>query len=268
MQRCLLEPTRVKVTRFTEDELRAQEEAYLASLPQPKPIPDPQPEPDKAKPKLVKLFNKRGRGIWEKWTRLLDMITKGRLEVLRMFWEREGEAPGVNATVPECTGGKRASLLQVAARSGQEEVTQWMLEEQRADPTIAVGEEAARRTAYELASTKGVRDVFRRCATVHEEWWDWFGAGRVPSALSKEMEEQRDEKRKIRRKGLKEKIRERKRAVGDTVDATPEPVVPTASGCTAETVFTRLGSLPRSSGFHTLRKVFDSRLLSWIGFCG
>ena len=97
-----------------------------------------------------------------------------------------------------------------------------MLEEQRADPTIAVGEEAARRTAYELASTKGVRDLFRRCATVHEEWWVWFGAGRVPSALSKEVE--RDEKRKIRRKGLKEKIRERKRAVGDTVDATPEPV--------------------------------------------
>ena len=59
----MLEPTHVKVTRFTEDELRAQEEAYLASLPQPKPIPDPQPEPDKAKPKLVKLFNKRGRGV-------------------------------------------------------------------------------------------------------------------------------------------------------------------------------------------------------------
>jgi hypothetical protein len=47
----------------------------------------------------------------------------------------------------------------------------------------------------------------------------------VPSALSKEMEEERDEKQKIRRKGLKEKIRERERAVGDAVDATPEPVV-------------------------------------------
>lgn len=221
MQRCLLELTRVKVTRFTEDELRAQDEAYLASLPQPKPIPAPQPEPEKAKPKLVK-FTKEEEAFREKWTRLLDMISKGRLEVLRAFWEREGEAlGGVNAMIPEWTGDKRTSLLQVAAQSGHEDVTQWMLEELRADPTIAVGGEGARRTAYELANTKGVRDVFRRCAGAHEDWWDWFGAGRVPSVLSKEMEDERDEKRKARRKGLKEKIRERERAV----DLTPEPPV-------------------------------------------
>ena len=67
--------------------------------------------------------------------------------------------------------------------------------------------------------------MFRRCAAAHEERWDWFGAERVLSALSKDMEEERDEKRKIRRKGLKEKIRERERAVGDAVDATPELVV-------------------------------------------
>ena len=54
------------------------------------------------------------------------------MEALRTFLEREGETlGGVNATV----------------------------EELRADPTIAVGGDGARRTTYELASTKGVRDV-------------------------------------------------------------------------------------------------------------
>jgi hypothetical protein len=55
----LLELTRVKVTHFTEDELRARDEAYLASLPQPEPIPAPQPEPENPKPKLVKLKRRK-----------------------------------------------------------------------------------------------------------------------------------------------------------------------------------------------------------------
>ena len=223
MQRCLLELTRVKVTHYTEAELRAQDEAYLASLPRPKLPPAPKAEPEKAKPKPQKL-TKEEEVFREKWTRLLDMVAKGRLEVLRTFWEREGEAlGGVNAAIPEWTGDRRASLLQVAAQSGHEDVAQWMLEELRANPTISVGAEGARRTAYELASTKGVRDVFRRCAGAHEEWWDWFGAGRVPSVLSREMEDERDEKRKTRRKGLKDKIRERERAEPPAPVPVPEP---------------------------------------------
>ena len=224
MQRCLLELIRVKVTHFTEAELRAQDEAYLASLPRPKPPPaPPKPEPEKAKPKVPKL-TKEEEAFREKWSRLLDMVAKGRLEVLRTFWEREGESlGGVNATIPEWTGDRRASLLQVAAQSGHEGVTQWMLEELRADPTMQTRGEGARRTAYELAGTKDVRDVFRRCAGAHGDWWDWFGAGRVPSALNREMEDERDEKRKARRKGLKDKIRERERAVVVVEELPPAP---------------------------------------------
>ena len=54
-----------------------------------------------------------------------------------------------------------------------------------------------------------MRDVFRRSAGAHPEWWDWLGAGHVPSVLSQEMEEGREEKKKVRRKGLKDKIKER-----------------------------------------------------------
>jgi hypothetical protein len=137
----------------------------------------------------------------------------------------------------------------VASQAGQEEVTRWLLEEARADPTVAVplgganarqedgdgydsdASEApsalpagARRTAYDLARTRGVRNVFRRCAADHPDWYDWFGAARVPSALSKEMEEGREEKKKVRRKGLKDKVREREAKEREKEKDKPSPL--------------------------------------------
>lgn len=186
------------------------------------------------KPKQPKI-SKEDEILREKWARLLEMVNKGRLEPLKTFWEREETTIGsVDAPIPEWTGDRRGTLLQVAAQSGHEEVTRWLLEDVHADPTIIVPVGGAstrqededghqsdasdapsalpagiRRTAYDLARTRGVRNIFRRCAADHPEWWDWFGAARVPSALSKEMEEGREEKKKVRRKGLKDKVRER-----------------------------------------------------------
>ena len=157
------------------------------------------------------------------------MVSKGRLEPLKGFWEREREdIGGVDAPIPEWTGDRRASLLQVAAQAGHEVVVQWLLFDLRADPTTPVslgwtkegGIESdasdveappagSRRTAYDLARSRAVRDVFRRCAADHPDWWDWFGVAHIPSALSKEKEEERDDKKKQRKKGLREKMRER-----------------------------------------------------------
>ncbi|KAJ7576852.1 hypothetical protein C8J56DRAFT_1171158 [Mycena floridula] len=222
--RCLLELTRVKQSHLTEDALRAQDEAYLASLPKPKAIPTVvAPEPEK--PKAPKL-SKEEEALREKWARLLDMIMKGRLEPLKSFWEREGtNIGGIDVSIPVWAGEKHTNLLQVAVHTGQEAVTKWLLEEAHADPTIEVvfprvGEEeednegtgfskTTRRTAYDLARVREVRDVFRRCAADHPDWWDWFGAGHVPSGLTQEQEEERDEKKKIRRKGLKDRVKER-----------------------------------------------------------
>ncbi|KAG0709205.1 hypothetical protein DFH29DRAFT_793874 [Suillus ampliporus] len=230
--RCLLELTQVKTSHLTEETLRAQDEAFLASLPKPKAIPSATlaPAPEKAKPQRL---TKEEEAYREKWSRLLDMITKGRSEPLKSFWEREGASlGGIDALIPEWTGDRRTSLLQVAAQSGQEDVTHWLLYELHADPTITVQSSGARqddevanesdasnasppqgagsrRTAYDLARTRAVRDVFRQCAGDHPDWWDWFGAARVPSTFNKEKEEARDEKKKQRRKGLKEKMRER-----------------------------------------------------------
>nr|GAT42923.1 predicted protein [Mycena chlorophos] len=243
--RCLMELTRVKTSHFTEEALRAQDEAYLASLPKPKPAPVFVAPTLPAKPKPVKL-SKEEEILRDKWSRLLEMVGKGRLEPLKTFWEREGEGlGGVDAPIPVWTGEKRATLLQVAARSGHDDVTEWLLETLHADPTIDVplgrmedadSDDSAsdapklpkggRRTAYDITRSRAVRDVFRRCAGVHPEWWDWFGAARVPSALSKEMEDERDDKKKTRRKGLKDKVKEREAKTKPAPEAEPElPIV-------------------------------------------
>jgi len=180
------------------------------------------------------------------------MVNKGRLEPLKIFWEREGSMlGGIDVMVPEWTGERPGTLLQLASRTGHEDVTRWLLEDVHADPTIdvpskGVGEgneeedghisdasdtppvrmAGSRRTAYDLARTKGVRNVFRRCAAAHPEWWDWLGAARVPSVLSKEMEEDRDEKKKARRKVLKDKLKEREAREKERVkERSPSPVV-------------------------------------------
>ncbi|KAJ7746875.1 hypothetical protein DFH07DRAFT_831634 [Mycena maculata] len=246
LSRCLLELTRAKVSHLTEDALRAQDEAFIASLPKPKSIPVAVlPAPEKSKP--VKL-SKEEEILREKWSRLLEMVGKGRLDPLKSFWEREGaNLGGVDTPIPEWTGEKRATLLQVAAHSGHEDVTNWFLETLHADPTVDVpltkaGEleendsgdtsdspkppKGSRRTAYDVAKNRAVRDVFRRCAGAHPDWWDWFGAARVPSVLSKEMEEEREEKKKVRRKGLKDRVKEREGKAKPAPEPEPAPVVP------------------------------------------
>ncbi|KAI0334515.1 hypothetical protein GY45DRAFT_1343264 [Cubamyces sp. BRFM 1775] len=261
LSRCLQELTRVKVSHLTEEALRAQDEALLASLPKPKPQPtaiqpEPQPKP-KEKPSQPQLSREEEQ-LRDKWSRLIDMIKRGRLDTLKSFWEREGAAlGGVNAPVPEWTEERGGTLLQVATHAGQEDIIRWLLEDLRADPTIDVpaprtgvpadaedsGQESdadaarlprskgGRRTAYDLARTKEVRNIFRRCAAAHPDWWDWLGTehgARVPSALSAEMEEGREEKKKARRKGLKDKVREREareREKEREASTTPPPVV-------------------------------------------
>jgi hypothetical protein len=227
LERCLLELTRVKTSHLTEEALREQDEAYLASLPKPKPKPQVHvPTPVVTKEKEPKL-SKEEELVRDKWTRLLDMVIHGRLDVLKDFWEREGNGlGGIDARIPSWTGAKVATILQYATQAGQEEITDWLLNMQRADPTILVPSEAAvteqdpldgnpettggpYHTAYDLAMSRAVRDVFRRSAGAHPEWWNWLGAGRIPSILSQEMEEEREEKKKVRRKGLKDKIKER-----------------------------------------------------------
>jgi len=232
--RCLIELTRPKVSHFTEEELHIQDETYLASLPKPRPVPSvTQREPEKEKQPKQPTLSKEEEVRREKWSRLLDMVTKGRLDALKSFLTRESAVlGGVNTSVPDWTGSRHTTILQIAVAHGHEEIVQWLLEEARADPTIPLPTQrttdgdgnpdvmtpivdlvgvsrGSLRTAYDLAKTKAIRDVFRRAAAAHPDLWDWFGAGHVPSALSQVMEDEQEEKKKVRRKGLKDRIKER-----------------------------------------------------------
>jgi len=178
------------------------------------------------------------------------MVSKGRLEPLKAFWDREAPHIGsIDIQIPEWTGERKATLLQVATQAGHEDMIRWLLEEAHADPTILVpqiGEleeedgghksvasdgpiplpKGYRRTAYDLARTRGVRDVFRRCAAAYPDWWDWLGTGHVPSELSKQMEDDREEKRKVRRKGLKDRVKERETKEREKEKERPPPALP------------------------------------------
>ncbi|KAL1747893.1 hypothetical protein HDZ31DRAFT_30881 [Schizophyllum fasciatum] len=226
LARCLQELVRAKVSHFTEEELQAQD---AAARPKPRPAPaaPSAPAPAAEKPRAPKLTPEE-QALRDKWARLLDMVARGRLEPLQAFWAREGGALGgpdarIPAWAPEARGAR--TLLQLAAREGQADVARWLLADAGADPTVPADEG---RAAYDLARAKEVRDVFRRAAGAAPERWDWFGAGHVPSALMQDAEEAREEKRRTRRKGLKEKVKEReareKERQGETAEVQPQPV--------------------------------------------
>lgn len=300
LMRCLQELTRVKITHFTEDELRAADDAFIAFLqskrkPQPvKPTIQPQSADSEKKRKEVEKLPPEEVALRERWTKLLEMVRKGRLESLQTQWTAllafakaidgsvaplplgplptssdptsdtssasQSLPPLVDTRIPswvreEDGVGPGGTLLHAATAAGQETVVQWLLIEQRADPTILLplstspsintqkvaiatptvsddeDESALRRSitggrkAYDLASSRSMRNVFRRAAYEHPDWWDWLGGGgdgddgddrgggaHVPSALSPEMEEAEQRKKSARRKGLKERMKEREEA--------------------------------------------------------
>ncbi|TFY79068.1 hypothetical protein EWM64_g4947 [Hericium alpestre] len=241
--RCLTELTKVKVSHLTEEALRAQDEAYLASLPKPKPKIQPAPTPQQPEKQPEPQLSKEEEILRDKWARLLDMVHRGRLDALKTLWEREhANLGGIDTTIPDWAGERYRTLLQLASHLNQEEVVNWLLEDAHADPTVPVPSTApidkapdedeytsdaalahlgSHRTAYDLAHSRAVRDVFRRAAGAHPDWWDWLGAGHVPSILSKEMEEGREERKKTRWKGLKDKVREREAREKERIKESP-----------------------------------------------
>ncbi|GAB2232208.1 hypothetical protein Droror1_Dr00011235 [Drosera rotundifolia] len=105
---------------------------------------------------------------------------------------------------------KSTPLHEAAKSGGVEQVLQLL--EQGLDPTV---KDARGKTPYMLATDKEVRNTFRRFMALNMEQWDW-AAAKVPSALTKEMEEsqaakqaEKDAKRKAKAKELK-KLRKAK----------------------------------------------------------
>ncbi|MFS7932643.1 putative transcription factor C2H2 family [Helianthus anomalus] len=104
--------------------------------------------------------------------------------------------------------------LHEAAKGGNVEKVLELLE-QGSDPCIV---DERGKTPYMLATEKEIRNTFRRFMALNLDKWDWHAA-KVPSPLTKEMEEsqnakqaEKDAKRKARAKELKKarKAREKK----------------------------------------------------------
>ncbi|EIW66569.1 hypothetical protein M231_02246 [Tremella mesenterica] len=192
--RCWHELIRVRISHLTEEALRQQDEEYITSLQprkptiKPSPLPSPITQPVQKKDPEEIAREDRHR-------RLEEMIIKGRLESLRPFWEKY-------------KSGFSSDVLSIASQAGQEEIVKFLLEE-KVDPTLPLDDGARR--SYDVASTKGVRNVFRRMAYDHPDWWDWKAA-HVPSGLSEEQEVAQEQKKMERKRGLREKMKEREKS--------------------------------------------------------
>lgn len=101
-------------------------------------------------------------------------------DFLSMSTERESEIIGVTTPLHE------------AAHSGNAHKVLELLE-QGLDPCI---KDERGRTPYMLATEKEVRNNFRRFMASNLDRWDWLAA-KVPSALTKEMEESQAAKQVI-----------------------------------------------------------------------
>jgi hypothetical protein len=198
--------------------------------PKPKPVPKISEKEKEVKPEIPKL-SKEEVVERDKWERVVDMVKKGRLEAFKGFLERQraansgeqAEASGkwigrLPAWMEEAKSSP--TLLHVAASNDQPDITRYLLLDLHVNPTLSAfiddSDEGAEnksslppRTAYECASSRNVRNVFRRAYADQPTLWDWEKDARVPSALTEEQETSQNAKKTERKNKLKDKLKER-----------------------------------------------------------
>ncbi|GAA5831544.1 hypothetical protein JCM3766R1_001799 [Sporobolomyces carnicolor] len=246
------ELTKVKTSHLTASALAELDASYLSSIaPPPSSTQTAQQSQAALKPKpVVKKLTKLEELERDRWSRLVEMVSKGKVEAVENFLDKYGpelesgtEQERVGrpwGTLPEWTDeykGGRFTLLHVASAADQKDMVRWLLEIKRADPTLQPSastadveraddedeaapnsrpELGAVRTPYELARSKGTRNEFRFMTMQHPDWWDWTGTGvggaRVPSGLDEAKEREKEAKEEAKREKLREKQREREAA--------------------------------------------------------
>ncbi|KPV74045.1 uncharacterized protein RHOBADRAFT_49987 [Rhodotorula graminis WP1] len=251
LMRSFLELTRVKTSHLSASALAALDASYLSSI-APKPAPAPpapassstKKEPAKpAEPQLTKAEELER----DRWTRLVDMVRKGRVDALRAFLDKYGpelesghedgpaaaadsSSPSASPTAraapaPGTTRGKLPSwwdarerertptLLHCAASADQAHVVRFLLESPSSpspDPTYL---SPLGRTPYELCGSRATRNQFRFVAFSDPARCDWVGAARVPSGLDERVELEKERREEERRAKARERdeVRERER---------------------------------------------------------
>ena len=221
--RCFHELTRLKLSHFTAEDLTQLDEAYRAALQPRKPIGQI-PKPDLPKAPEIPKLSKEEMLDRDRWERVVDMAKKGKVEPLKAFLEKqrteiaEADPKAWIGRLPDWMEDSRTSptLLHVAASNDRPEFVRWLLIDMQVDPTMAAFSKPDNeyfglpvRTAYECASSRGVRNVFRRAFADYPDTWNWLNDAHVPSQLTEEMEATQSAKKNERNSKLKEKLRER-----------------------------------------------------------
>jgi hypothetical protein len=171
-------------------------------------------------PELPKLSAEKEL-LRDRWSRIVDMVRKGRLEALSTFVSKhsQNDQPDWCGRLPLFLDSsmlrQNSTLLHLASSSDQPDIVKWLLYDRRVDPTD-MGSQlmdgiVPNKTAYEVAASRATRNVFRRCMADHPDWCNWIGAARVPSALSEEQEQEQKSKGAKKRNMLKSKMREREK---------------------------------------------------------
>lgn len=242
LMRSFLELTRVKTSHLSASALAALDASYLSSI-APKPAPPlAAPASSSTKKELAKpaepQLGKAEELERDRWTRLVDMVRKGRVDALRAFLDKygpeletgheDGSAPAGSSSTAAArsTRGELPSwwdarerertptLLHCAASADQPLVVRFLLDSPSSpspDPTYL---SPLGRTPYELCGSRATRNQFRFVAFSDPARCDWAGAARVPSGLDEAVEREKERREEERRAKARERdeVRERERA--------------------------------------------------------
>lgn len=233
LARSFAELTRVKVGHLTADELDEMDRAYLKTIAPPPstaaPVSAKREEKVRKEDEAPKL-SKEEEVARDRWTRLVEMVKKGRLDAARTFLDKYGADLGLELDAVEQKEGEvvwgvlpdwmpeaRATptLLHLASSSSQPSLVRLFLSppyNASPYPYPPSTSSPAARAPYDLAPSRPTRNEFRFAFHREPTKWDWAGRARVGGPLDEEVEREKERREEEKRERLRAREREREEA--------------------------------------------------------
>jgi hypothetical protein len=161
----------------------------------------------------------------------IEFIAKGKLELFKTHIQKHGI--DLSIELPDEEG---ISFLHIASKSDEPDIVRYLLESQ-VDPTKRGTHRKT--SAYDVAASKNVRDVFRRYAASFPDQWDYKSVG-IDQGLTEDMEAKQREK--LLEKQRKKEERRRKNMTETTIEPQSEPKMTSLERSMAKTRLQKLGT--------------------------
>ncbi|BGP02578.1 hypothetical protein RTG_01618 [Rhodotorula toruloides ATCC 204091] len=221
--RCWAELTRVRVGHLSRGELEALDREYLKSIAPPPALAkkEEKQKEKEEKPDDTPKLSKEEELVRDRWTRLTEMVRKGRLDSTRTFLDKYGadlhlspslpDAGEVWGVLPEWMGEARTTptLLHLAAAAGQPALVRLFLDPPYNASPYPYPPSTSSRAAYDLSPSRPTRNEFRFAFHRDPAKWDWSGLGRVPGALDESVEREKERREEEKRSKLRAREAER-----------------------------------------------------------